>query len=113
MDRINTLFVCARNQWRSPTAERIFRDDPRLSVRSCGLSGRSPRQLREDDLIWADVIFVMETGHRARITGQFRVALGDTPIHVLDIPDDYQFMDPELVDLLTDRVGWHFRGGRP
>ena len=107
--RINTLFVCSRNQWRSPTAERVFRDDPRLSVRSCGLSARSPRQLRDDDLIWADIVFVMETKHRARITGQFRDALGGTPLHVLDIPDDYQFMNPELVDLLQDRIGWHFR----
>ena len=109
MARINTLFVCSRNKWRSPTAERVFRNDPRLSVRSCGFSPRSPRQLRVDDLKWADIIFVMETGHRARITGQFREALGGTPLHVLDIPDDYQFMDAELVNLLRDRVGWHFR----
>ena len=31
-------------------------------------------------------------------------ALGQTPLHVLDIPDDYQFMDPELVDLLQERI---------
>ncbi|MBM83644.1 MAG: phosphotyrosine protein phosphatase [Planctomycetaceae bacterium] len=109
MPRINTLFVCSRNQWRSPTAERVFRDDPRLSVRSRGLSPRSARQLINDDLIWADIVFVMETKHRARITGQYREALGCTPLHVLDIPDDYQFMDPELVELLQDRIGWHFR----
>jgi predicted protein tyrosine phosphatase len=30
--------------------------------------------------------------------------LGQTPLHVLDIPDDYQFMDPELIDLLQERV---------
>lgn len=30
--------------------------------------------------------------------------LGHTPLHVLDIPDDYQFMDPELIDLLQERV---------
>ena len=109
MERINALFVCSRNHWRSPTAEHIFRDDPRLSVRSCGLSPRSPRQLRVDDLVWADVVFVMEPKHRERIAGQFREALGDTPLHVLDIPDDYQFMDPELVELLRDRVDWHFQ----
>lgn len=104
MARINTLFVCSRNQWRSPTAERVFRDDPRLSVRSAGLSPRSPRQLRANDLAWADVVFVMESEHRQRIRGEFQEALGDTPLHVLDIPDDYQFMDAELVELLQDRV---------
>lgn len=38
-----------------------------------------------------------------------REALGGTPIHVLDIPDDYQYMDPELVELLKSRIDWHFR----
>jgi len=27
MSRINVLFVCSRNQWRSPTAEAINRKD--------------------------------------------------------------------------------------
>jgi predicted protein tyrosine phosphatase len=34
--RINVLFICSCNQWRSPTAERVWRNDPRLSVRSAG-----------------------------------------------------------------------------
>ena len=37
MIRINALFVCSRNQWRSPAAERVFRDDARFSVRTRGL----------------------------------------------------------------------------
>lgn len=51
----------------------------------------------------------MESKHRARIASPFRKALGDTPIHVLDIPNDYPFMDPELIELLQDRVAWHLR----
>ena len=46
----------------------------------------------------------MEAKHRARILGEFRNELGETPLHVLEIPDDYQFMDAELVALLTERV---------
>lgn len=55
----------------------------------------------------------MEAKHRARILGQFREAIGRTPLHVLDITDDYRFMDPELVELLKDRVEWHFRDEVP
>jgi predicted protein tyrosine phosphatase len=109
MPRIKALFVCARNRWRSPTAERVFRNDARLSVRSCGLSAKSPRTLRADDLNWADVVFVMESKHSERIRGEFQDALGGTPLHVLEIPDDYEFMDPELVELLTDRVEAYLR----
>lgn len=109
LTRINLLFVCSRNQWRSPTAERVFRDDCRFNVRSCGLSAQSQRQIRESDLIWAEVVFVMEAKHRTRIQQQFRDALGETPLHVLDISDDYEFMDPELIDLIRERVEWHFQ----
>ena len=107
MTRKNTLFVCSRNQWRSPTAERIFRDDARLAVRSCGLSDKSPRRISENDIRWAELIFVMEPRHQERIMARFREAVDTTPIRVLGIPDDYQFMDPELIDLLVESVEWH------
>ncbi|MFO1000740.1 MAG: hypothetical protein U0936_10395 [Planctomycetaceae bacterium] len=75
-----------------------------MSVRSCGLSDSSPRKLRGADVEWADVIFVMENKHRTRIRESMSPSLGNTPVYVLDIPDDYQFMDPELIDLLQERV---------
>ena len=103
--RINVLFVCSRNQWRSPTAERIWRDDDRLNVRSRGVSDRAVRTLSSRDIDWADVILVMEWSHRARISERFGRGANSTPVRVLEIADEYQAMDPELVDLLRDRVG--------
>jgi protein-tyrosine-phosphatase len=32
----NLLFICSRNQWRSPTAEAIWRRRPGFNVRSAG-----------------------------------------------------------------------------
>ncbi len=37
-DRLNILFVCSRNQWRSPTAEQVWRRHPQFNVRSGGTS---------------------------------------------------------------------------
>lgn len=102
-DRPKILVVCGRNKKRSRTAESIFKNDDRFSIRSAGLSAKSDRKISEKDLDWADLIFVMETGYRARIWGQFR-QMELPPIEVLDIPDDYEFMDEELVELLTDRI---------
>lgn len=97
------LFVCGRNQWRSPTAERIYRNDPRVDVRSAGVSASSKRKIHEKDVEWADLILVMERKHAARIRSEF--AGMDLPeMECLDIPDDYQFMDDELVQLLTAGV---------
>lgn len=107
MKRPNVLFVCSRNQWRSPTAERTFRKDHRIAVRSCGLSKQAARTISARDVDWADVIFVMEAEHRSRLNRLFRDQLLETEVCCLDIPDDYQFMDPELVELLTDRINGH------
>src|SRR3954452_12806377 len=104
------LFVCGRNKWRSPTAERIFSNQPSLEVRARGLSSSANRRLVADDVSWADAIFVMESRQKRQLVGLFRTELGDRPVHVLDIPDDYRFMDPELIELLEIGVrsvlGW-------
>jgi predicted protein tyrosine phosphatase len=98
------LFICSRNQWRSPTAEQVFRRHPALAVRSAGTSASARRHVSEADLAWADVVLVMEGKHKSRLlAGHPRVLVGK-PLHVLDIPDDYRFMDPELVDLLQTAV---------
>ena len=100
---IKVLFVCGRNQRRSPTAERIFKDDLRMSVRSAGVSESSKRRIKENDLFWADLVLVMEPKYAARIRFQFP---GESipPMRSLDIPDDYEFMDDELVELLKTAV---------
>ena len=97
------LFVCGRNRWRSPTAEQLYRHDPRLLVRSAGVGAGSRHPLSADDLAWADLVLVMEPAHKTRILAQFR--LGRLPvIESLDIPDDYQYMDAELIELIRSAV---------
>lgn len=100
---LNVLFVCSRNQWRSPTGERVWRHEPGVSVRSAGTSPRAKRTLGIADIRWADLILVMEEKHKSRLLAAFRHAAAYKHIHVLDIPDDYQFMDPELVELLREK----------
>jgi predicted protein tyrosine phosphatase len=103
-DRRHILFVCDRNQLRSPTAEKIFSRCEHLEVRSRGLRASANRQLVEDDVLWAEVIFVMEPEHKKQLLRRFRESAGLRQIHVLDIPDEYGFLDPELVMLLTAGV---------
>lgn len=101
----NVLFICSRNQWRSPTAEQVYRRHPMLSVRSAGTSPTARRTVSVDDLQWASVILVMEEKHKSRLKAEFGRALEGRAIHVLDIPDDYKYMDPELVEQLEQCVG--------
>ena len=98
------LFVCSRNQWRSPTGEKVFSTDPELEVRSAGTSPRARRTVNHNDVMWADVIFVMETKHRNRLKAAFPRTMQYQTVHVLDIPDDYDFMDAELVEIFETAV---------
>lgn len=100
----NLLFICSRNQWRSPTAEALWRKRPGFNARSAGTSPNARKPVGAADIQWADVIFVMERKHQSRLLAQYARLLEHKPLHVLDIPDDYRFMDPELVDMLEDSV---------
>lgn len=103
-DPIKVLFVCSKNQWRSPTGEAVFRNDPGLSVRSAGTSRGARRTISVADIRWADVILVMEDKHNSRLRAQFRDEVRYKQLHTLDIPDLYKFMDPELVEILRDKA---------
>ncbi len=103
-ERLNVLFVCSRNRWRGPTAEHVWRRDPRVNVRSAGTSAGARRAVSHADIAWADVIVVMEDKHKRRLLAEHREALAHKRLHVLDIPDDYRYLDPELVALLRAPV---------
>ncbi|MEG0184199.1 MAG: phosphotyrosine protein phosphatase [Stenotrophomonas sp.] len=101
---MNLLFVCSRNQLRSPTAEAMWRQRPGFSARSAGTSPHARRPIGPADIRWADAILVMEPKHQHRLQAQFARLLEYKALHCLDIPDDYRCMDPALRALLEARV---------
>jgi predicted protein tyrosine phosphatase len=97
------LFICSRNKLRSPTAEAIFSDHPSIDVDSAGLSDDAVVPVSEEQVMWADVILVMEGVHRTRLNRKFKSALAGKRVAVLGIADNYGFMDPALISLLMAR----------
>jgi len=57
-----------------------------------------------EDIRWSDIIFVMEKKHKNRLVSKFTRLLDHKPVHVLDIPDEYKYMDPELMEDLETKV---------
>jgi predicted protein tyrosine phosphatase len=106
------LFVCSQNKLRSPTAEQVFSDRPGFEVASAGTDRNAENPISPEIIEWADVIFVMERAHRNRLSKQFRSHLKDKRIVCLDIPDDYEYMDPMLIRLLEVKVGPYFSRGQ-
>jgi len=102
--RINVLFVCSKNRWRSPTAEKVFSKHEMISPRSRGTSRDARQKITSSDIKWADIVLVMEEKHKRRLSAEFPGETRYKEIHVLDIPDDYRYMDSELVDILNDCV---------
>ncbi len=96
---MNLLFVCSRNKWRSPTAENIFKDHSFYRARSAGVSESARIRMSEKLVEWADIIFVMEKNHKEKIEARYSTLLNKS-IVVLDIPDEYQYMDPELIHMI-------------
>jgi predicted protein tyrosine phosphatase len=101
---LNLLFICSRNQWRSPTGEEIWKKRPGFNARSAGTSPHARKTVGPADIRWADYIFVMEKKHKNKLLAEFTRMMDHKPLYVLDIPDEYKYMDPELVDELECKV---------
>jgi predicted protein tyrosine phosphatase len=101
----NVLFICSANRLRSPTAEQVFSTWPGVETDSAGISSGASVLLSTEQVDWADIIFVMEKTHRNKLLRRFRHHLKSKRVICLDIPDDYEFMDPILVRTLESRVG--------
>ncbi|MBY5333224.1 hypothetical protein HFO99_04565 [Rhizobium leguminosarum] len=63
----NVLFVCSQNKLRSPTAEQVFANWPDIEVSSAGTNKDAENSLSTELFEWADIVFVMEKAHRAKI----------------------------------------------
>jgi predicted protein tyrosine phosphatase len=101
---MNVLFICSRNQWRSPTAENIYKNQPDLHVKSAGTAPAARIKINEKMVLWADIIFVMEKKHKQRMIEKFSEAMTDKQLVILDIPDEYEFMDEVLIEEIKAKV---------
>ena len=101
---MNLLFICTINRMRSCTAETLYSGTPGNRVRSAGIAPNATKQVTAEMLRWADKIFVMENIHRTFITEKFPDINVTEKLVVLGIPDFYYYMEPELVDLLRERI---------
>lgn len=100
----NFLFVCSQNKLRSPTAEHVFADVVGINTLSAGTNRNAETPLSDELVEWADFIFAMERAHRNKLQKKHRSALKSKRVIVLDIPDEYEFMDVHLIRLLEAKM---------
>lgn len=103
------LFVCGKNRRRSPTAEQLFSTWPDVEVDSAGFGADAVTPITGELVEWADLIFVMERSHQRKLSQRFRRQLRHQRVICLGIPDDFEYMEPALVELLVAKVGRFLR----
>jgi predicted protein tyrosine phosphatase len=106
---VNLLFVCSQARLRSPTAADVFAAYDGIDTMYAGTDRDAETPLSGDLIEWADVILAMERSHKAKIARRFQHLLRHKKLSVLGVPDDFGYMDPELVSLLEVRVRRHVR----
>ena len=112
------LFVCTDCRLRAPTAAKIYDRRPDLEVDCGGLGDLTKRPVTEEMVEWADIIFVMEPRHVERIGRKWPALVKDKRLVNLGVPDEFAYMEGELVELLVRRLakyigepGSHFEVG--
>lgn len=98
------LFVCSENRLRSPTAEAVFSQYEGVEAIGAGTNADAITPVSGDLIEWADIILVMEKTHKNKVSSKYNDLLKEKRLVVLDIPDNYECMQPELIQWLESKV---------
>ena len=98
------LFVCSENRLRSSTAEAVSSEYEGVEAIGAGTNANAETPVSGDLIEWADIILVMEKSHRNKISTKYQALLKGKRLVVLNISDIYERMQPELIQLLNDKV---------
>lgn len=106
---LNLLFICGKNKLRSPTGEAVFSTWAGVATDSAGINADAETVLSVEQIQWADMIFVMENSHRKKLTRKYSSALKGKHVVCLNIPDEFEYMQPDLVRLLELKVSKYLK----
>jgi predicted protein tyrosine phosphatase len=104
---VKLLFVCSRNRIRSLAAEKLMEGVDGYEARSAGTQPGARIVITEGHIRWADLVFCMEKSHLDRLRRKFPEALQGKRVVCLHIPDEYEFMEPRLLDELRAGLSGH------
>ncbi len=106
---LKILFICGKNKMRSPTADVHFSSYAGIQTDSAGVSRDADQLLTPEQIEWSDIIFFMERKYLKRVSDKFGKQLAFKKVICLGIPDVYQFMQAELVELLVQKIEPHIQ----
>ena len=110
-DYKRVLTVCSANMLRSPTIAHVLSANPyNFNTRSAGTEPYALIPVTEDLLVWADEIVCADTEHAMWVRNKMMEWMLDKPIINLEIPDNYEYRNPELIEMIKERYGQRTAG---
>ena len=110
-DYKRVLTVCSANMLRSPTIAHLLSSAPyNFNTRSAGTEPYALIPVTEDLLVWADEIVCADTEHAMWVRNKMMTWMLDKPIVDLQIPDHYEYRNPELIEMIKERYGQRTAG---
>lgn len=110
-DYKRVLTVCSANMLRSPTIAHVLSANPyNFNTRSAGTEPYALIPVTEDLLVWADEIVCADTEHAMCVRNKMMEWMLDKPIIDLEIPDNYEYRNPELIEMIKERYGQRTAG---
>ena len=102
------LCVCSAGLLRSPTVAWVLSNEPfNFNTRAVGASAEyAMMELDDVNISWSDHVVFMEKAHKKMAEERFPALLAAkaTKVHVLDLPDDFPYRDPQLVELAKKKL---------
>lgn len=100
------LCVCSAGMLRSPTAAWVLSNDPwNFNTRSCGTEDYALVPLDAALVGWATGgVVVMDYRQEKAVKEVLKEYGWERPVYDLNVPDHFDYRDPELVALLTEEL---------
>lgn len=102
------LFICLQGRNRSRTGAELFKTWPNCETRSAGSDKDATFPIKDEDIEWASIIFTMEKPQEKHLKNRYKDMIKGKRIICLHIPDNYEFGDNELKDLLEIKAARYF-----
>ena len=104
------LCVCSAGLLRSPTAAWVLSNPPfNFNTRAVGANPEYAMLLLDAvNVCWADEVVVMDNNQKTQVLALCEEYGWEKPVHVLNVPDNYGYRDPELVEVLTTELSQVF-----
>lgn len=102
------LCVCSGGVLRSPTAAWVLSNAPwNYNTRIAGTEDYALVKVDEALIIWAQEIVCMTEDHELKLKALLDLYRRKRPIVRLNIPDEFAYRDPTLVEMITKAYSAH------